>query len=321
MLISCQATRWLSTLPQSRLATILVSLDCRNNCLFCGAADQRRNRQCGTVDSKIVEAWLRHCAAAGVRLVAFSGAGDPLTHPDFLSFIETAVDLGMHPYAYTQAHCLQPRMVEIMVNNGLQEIAVSVHGANARSHEQATQQPGSFDRTLRGLRILLDGGLRVQTNSVVTRLNATETESLVDLLAGELGVHDMAFSYPRMEGNARAHRELFLSYAEAAHVIRPALARVRSMGKDATVENVPLCYLTTEEYTRLPDYEVMYKDEYHDLCVRPSQVEMHYLSDCEGCQRRPDCTGVDCGYPLSFTAGPHREPHTPVPETNLADMN
>lgn len=316
MLISCQSTRWLSTLTAPRLATVLVTLHCTNDCVFCGAAEQRQNRQSPVLPTSDVEAWLRRCAAAGVRLIAFSGAGDPLGHPDFLSFVQTAVALGMSPYVYTQAHGLQRKSVEAMVDAGMHEMAISVHGATPFSHDRATRQPESFERSLAGLKIALDAGLRVQTNSVITRLNAAETDALVDLLAGRMGVQEMAFSYPRMEGNAWKHRQLFLSYAEAADAIRPCLARLRAMGKDATVENIPPCHLAPTEYTPLPDYEVMYKDDQNDLCIRPSQVEMNYPSDCERCERRVTCPGIDCGYPFEFAAGPHRACHPAPPQAN-----
>jgi MoaA/NifB/PqqE/SkfB family radical SAM enzyme len=292
------------------MATVLITFQCGNNCVFCGAAGKRGgDHGSGRLGADVVEAWLRRCAALGVRLVAFSGAGDPLAHPDFIRLVQATIALGMRPYAYTQAHFVEPRAVKALVGAGLREIAVSLHGASDSAHEAATRHPGSFACTLRGLRVLLDGGLRVQTNSVVTRFNLAEALPLVEFLAGRIGVHEMAFSYPRAEGNALTHSELFATFREVARALRPALARLRAMGKDVTVENVPPCHLAPEEYLPLPDYEVMYKDEQHDLCLRPSQVEMHYPPACDGCSLRRVCPGVDRAYPFPFAAGPYREPH------------
>jgi len=309
MLISCRSTRWLATYPEPRLATILVTLHCDNDCIFCGAAEKRRREARGALDADLVADWLDRCAAARVRLVAFSGAGDPLSHPDIVSLVRKTVLLGMQPYLYTQAHQASPELVESLVKAGLREIAISVHAHDALSHDALTRNSGSFARTLQGMRVFLQAGVHVQTNSVLTQLNAERLAELVDLLAGEQGVHEMAFSYPRIEGNAHGHLDLMVPFATIIRRLRPALARAQRIGNEVTVENIPHCYLRPEEYTPLPDYEVMYKDEQYDVALRPSDVEMHYPACCEGCCHRDMCPGFDRYYPFAFEAGPERQVH------------
>jgi MoaA/NifB/PqqE/SkfB family radical SAM enzyme len=62
-------------------------------------------------------------------------------------------------------------------------IEVSLHGANAATHDRQTRVPGSFDRLLANLGEVLDLGLRVKINSTLTLWNEDEAEGMLDLAA------------------------------------------------------------------------------------------------------------------------------------------
>jgi MoaA/NifB/PqqE/SkfB family radical SAM enzyme len=235
--------------------------------------------------------------------VVFSGAGDPLTHPDICSFIRAAIDLGIKPYCFTDAQECSPAQARALYSSGLRGILVSLHGPDAESHEAATCCVGSFLRTVRGLQALQDAGLRVQTNTVITIFNLGSLDRLVDRLVEELGVDEVAFSYPRIEGNALKRTECIPAYEMVASPLRAELARLVAMGKPVTVENLPICYVPPNEYRPMPDYPVLYKDIDFDLTVRPSEVDMHHPPACDGCRLRQECAGIDELYPHPFLPG------------------
>jgi mycofactocin biosynthetic radical S-adenosylmethionine protein MftC len=114
--------------------------------------------------------------------------GEPLAHPDFLKLGARARELGFVVRIKSNGHALRGEMARRIrdeVDPFL--IEVSLHGANAATHDRQTRVPGSFDRLLVNLREALGLGLRLKVNSTVTCWNEGEVEGMMDLV-DELGV-------------------------------------------------------------------------------------------------------------------------------------
>lgn len=304
MLITCKTADWINSLSDPLLATTLLTFTCSNDCVFCGPSEKRIETKGISAATPGVLEWLDRCGDAGAVAVVFSGAADPFTHSGLPQFIAKARTLGIHPFCYTQAH-VGASKVKAVVDAGLTEIMVSVHGHDADTHERNTRSKGSFARTMKGLQLLKDAGLYVMTNTVVTKHNVNRLQELLELLAFEYDVDEMAFSFPRVEGSVKKNLDCIPPHAAAAQALTPVLERLRDAGKRATVEYMPYCHLSPALYDEMPDAQTMYKDEFYDLVVRPSEVEWHYPESCMSCSHRlTGCQGVDKSLPFQFQTGP-----------------
>ena len=58
------------------------------------------------------------------------------------------------------------------------DIEVSVYGATRETYEAVTRRPGSFDAFVRGLDLLLGGGLKVRLKAMALRSNVRELEAI-----------------------------------------------------------------------------------------------------------------------------------------------
>lgn len=65
---------------------------CNHKCIFCGL-DWARGHE--MLDREVLLKTLMDMAHKGVKSVCFSGAGEPLLHPDFVFFIKKTKELGM----------------------------------------------------------------------------------------------------------------------------------------------------------------------------------------------------------------------------------
>jgi hypothetical protein len=75
---------------------------------------------------------------------------------------------------------------------------------------------------------------------------------------------------------------------------------------------MPYCHLNKNYYEEMPDYQTLYKDSSHDIIIRPSEVEWHYLAECLNCQHKTQgCHGIDKSLPFDFKPGLLRETFTP----------
>lgn len=301
--MTCRTADWLNTLESPQMATALLTYACSNDCVFCGPSEKRDQTKGKAANRSDIIDWIDRCSEEGVSLVVFSGAADPFTHPSIADFIKKVRSMKMHPFCYTQAH-IGPRKVQQVVDSGLTEVMVSVHGHNSEIHEINTQSKGSFNRTIKGLKLLKEAGLYIMTNTVVTQYNIDYLYELMEFLAVELDVDEMAFSYPRIEGSVKKNLKCIPEFESSAKKLSPILKRLRQLGKRVTVEYMPYCYLPKEQYDLMPDYNTMYKDDLYDIMIKPSEVEWSFTEKCSSCiHKDAGCQGVDKHLPFLFKPG------------------
>jgi MoaA/NifB/PqqE/SkfB family radical SAM enzyme len=168
------------------LFSVLVELTyrCNLDCFFCYndlglRGEPLRTEQYFDFFAELRDLQVLHLTLSG---------GEPLAHPDFLRLGARARDLGFVVRVKSNGHALRgetARRLRDEVDPFLVE--VSLHGANAATHDRQTRVPGSFDRLLANLREALDLGLRIKINSTMTAWNEGEIEEML-ALADSLGV-------------------------------------------------------------------------------------------------------------------------------------
>jgi MoaA/NifB/PqqE/SkfB family radical SAM enzyme len=126
---------------------------------------------------------------------------------------------------------------------GVDEYFVSVTAADAATHDSITEVPGSFAKTLRGLRNLeAYDGVVTLTNTVITRRSYQHLAGIVDLLGDLRRLVEMHFwgYWPMSEVD---EKDLIVSHLEALPFLRQAIARARKLGRAVEVKNFPECLL------------------------------------------------------------------------------
>jgi MoaA/NifB/PqqE/SkfB family radical SAM enzyme len=108
--------------------------------------------------------------------------GEPLAHPDFLRLGARARELGFVVRVKSNGHALRGEMARrIRDEVDPYLVEVSLHGANAATHDRQTRVPGSFDRLLANLAGMRSLGLRVKLNSTLTAWNEGEIAEMFAL--------------------------------------------------------------------------------------------------------------------------------------------
>ena len=119
--------------------------------------------------------------------VTLSG-GEPLAHPDFFAIGARARDLGFVVRIKSNGHALRGSLLRrIKAEIAPFSIDISLHGADAETHDRQTQIPGSFAALMRNLRELRELGMRFKLNVPLTRWNEHQIEA-VFAIADDLGV-------------------------------------------------------------------------------------------------------------------------------------
>jgi uncharacterized protein len=156
-------------------------------------------------------------------------AGEPLVMP--VAFYERAFDLieRMRPPGQVVSHSFQtngmlisPEWCDLFIRRGVR-VGVSLDGPqaihDARRVTRAGQ--GTFERTMRGIRLLRARGVPFHVISVLSRATMAMPEALHDFYVGE-GIDQVCFNIEETEG---AYRSDMLAPADAQQEFSAFLAR------------------------------------------------------------------------------------------------
>lgn len=147
-----------------------------------------------------VKAVLDDLAAAGVLTLNVSGGEATLRH-DLVEILAYARSRGFAVRLYTNAFLIDDAYAARLAAVGLYEVHVSVYSADPAEHDAVTCVPGSFARTVAGVKALRDHGVRVLLKSPSTSL-AEHGAPGVAALAESLGCQHRASANitPREDG-------------------------------------------------------------------------------------------------------------------------
>ena len=134
---------------------VLVGVECNNSCVFCVAEAGDRDEKCKFVKEFLPRNIYRVLKKnKSGKKVIFSRA-EPTLNSDLINYVRYAKKQGYLDIAIisngrmysNMAYCLD------LVESGVNEFIVSIHGHNKKVHESLTLAPGSFDKLFKDLRI------------------------------------------------------------------------------------------------------------------------------------------------------------------------
>jgi radical SAM protein with 4Fe4S-binding SPASM domain len=170
------------TRPQRVPAPFLVVWNYTNACnLKCKHCYQRADKP--TPDELSTEERLKiidQLDKASVATIAFSG-GEPLMRRDFFEVAKYAADKGMYISVATNGTLLTKQAVEKLKEAGVAYVEISLDGARRETHEVFRGVSGCFDKTLRGIKNSVEGGLYTCIATTAVKHNLYEIPDILEL--------------------------------------------------------------------------------------------------------------------------------------------
>ena len=159
------------------VAQLELTYKCNLRCAFCYNAAAARPELDG-------DAWLRSIAklkAAGAFHVILTG-GEPFVRRDFWNIAAGVREQGLVLRVYTNGVALADEArAERYAALAPFETEVSLHGADAATHDRLTGVRGSFDKLLAALTNLSRRGLHVVAKTPVTKSNQRQLRAIEEL--------------------------------------------------------------------------------------------------------------------------------------------
>jgi len=195
-----------------------------------------------------------------------------------------------------------------LLESGLNEVNVSLHGSHPRLHDALTRSPGSFEQAYVGLRNVIalkrDYPLTINTNFTVTKLNYKDIHDYLALLLSLEKIDGIVLNTLMITGNAALFfKQLFVSYTDVARQVRAAVKRLcRRQGRAAlpvTVTPMPLCLMRGHEgYVGVQEVPMEVKENTARVLRRSGGLEKG--ARCRGCRHEGRCAGIDSYYARSI---------------------
>jgi len=167
---------------------------CNLRCRHCWIEPkyQERGRSFPALDLDLFRSIIEQAKPLGLSSVKLTG-GEPLLHPQIKEILELirAQDLSLS--IETNGLLCTPELVLKIANCKNPFVAVSLDGAEAKTHEWVRGVDGCFEDTLNGIRNLVKAGLRPQIIMTIMGRNKDQMEAVVRL-AESLGVGSAKFN-------------------------------------------------------------------------------------------------------------------------------
>jgi len=171
-----KAKAWHNNIPLHVM--LELTNGCNLRCRHCYIGVRSRRGELALDEFKPV---LDQLVETGSLFLTFSG-GEPLTRKDFFQIAAYAREKEFSFNLFSNGTLITPRVAGRLQELCPERVEISLLGGKAATHDGITQVPGSFDRALRGARLLVEKGIRVQLKTTWMRENIEEAEQIVSLV-------------------------------------------------------------------------------------------------------------------------------------------
>jgi radical SAM protein with 4Fe4S-binding SPASM domain len=130
---------------------------------------------------------LADLAEINVIWLLFTG-GEIFARKDFLEIYTCAKQKGFLITLFTNGILINEQIADYLRDFPPFSIEITLYGRTKETYEALTQKPGSYDRCMRGIQLLMDRGLPLKLKTVGTKINRHEVASMKQFAEQELGV-------------------------------------------------------------------------------------------------------------------------------------
>lgn len=168
----------------------IPTFSCDYDCIYCYAPGNKVGEN--ELDLLLIKGFLRQMQEWRIPSLFLSG-GDPFNYRQIRELLVCCLDMGIKPIIPTKTP-LEPDMIDFVVNNKIDEMQFSVDTAQADVSRILIGRGEEYlQKLFSSMQMMMQKGIRIYTNTVVTTRNIKSIVGLVEILIA-LGVKQMTFS-------------------------------------------------------------------------------------------------------------------------------
>lgn len=228
---------------------IIAGYACNNNCVFCIHGNKRDYIH--DKDTNQIKKEIARARSDGSTYLEIIG-GETSMRPDIFELISFARDIGFK----TIMMATNGRMYSYknftyrILKSGLNSLVFSIHGHNAKLHDELTQVPGSFNQLIQGYKNIktiskeLNIPISLGSNTCITKQNYEYLPQIGQYIH-KLGINNSEFIFidPNQISSSKLFNSLVPKISKAAPYIHKCLdIKKKNKLSHWHVRYVPLCY-------------------------------------------------------------------------------
>ena len=237
------------------LVSFAITRKCNLKCKHCysKSVEEPHPNELTTSEAKTL---IDQIARSGARLLIFDG-GEPLMRDDVYELIRHASSVGLRPLMGTNAVLIDETVAKKLKEAGLRAMAVSLDGADAKTHDDFRGESGAFDKTIRGIKCAVNAGIQFQIGPCISKNNPGHLKPIVEL-ARSLGAMAIEVFDFIASGRGLEYKQYELSKDERRDLAREIVTLQRE-DDELTFRCIGIPEFWVEVEKTVPEDEVMTK--------------------------------------------------------------
>jgi radical SAM protein with 4Fe4S-binding SPASM domain len=139
---------------------------------------------------------------AGCFWLLYTG-GEIFVRQDFIDIYKYAKQQGLLITLFTNAVLINEKIADYLAEYPPHFIEITLYGHTKKTYEKITGKPGSFERCMRGIQLLMERGMPLKLKTMVITLNKHEISEMKRFVEEDLGFEFRydAMINPRIDGS------------------------------------------------------------------------------------------------------------------------
>ena len=154
---------------------IEIANACNERCVHCYIPHKYKT---DIMDSTLFYRIIEEGRKMNIIHVTLSG-GEPLLHKDFISFLKKCRELDLSVNVLSNLTLLTDQMIDEMKKNPLLSVQTSIYAMKPDVHDNITKVEGSLEKTLCGVKKLLNANIPIQISCPVMKQNKNDFVSVI----------------------------------------------------------------------------------------------------------------------------------------------
>jgi len=242
----------------NKLFDLKLGYICNCNCLHCFIAD-RRNTEDLTFEGikKVID-------EQGPGTSFTLTGGEPTIRPDIIKILEYIDSVGCSSSIQTNGLMFADKEFTRQVAKYVHTIIFTLHSHIPEIHNKIVNShihDDPFSMAIQGLKNLSEYNIRVDTQTLISKINYTTLLETCDFIQELVPDTIMRITYPHIVGNAAINYKLQPTYTEIAPYIQKIL---KKWHKNIFTTYIPTCYIYPYQDLR---FGINNHDEYGNLDI------------------------------------------------------